>query len=68
MKGKKEGKGSFLCKMTENFYHGSFNNDAKNGYGIMFFGKNNDIKLSLVENINSNKTEENKVKMLVYKG
>jgi len=54
--------------MTENFYHGSFNNDAKNGYGIMFFGKNNDIKLSLVENINSNKTEENKVKMLVYKG
>lgn len=43
VKGKKEGKGSYLCKKTENFYYGSFNNDDKNGYGIMFFGKNNDI-------------------------
>ena len=34
----------------------------------MFFGKNNKFNLSLFDDINVNKTPENKVIPLVYKG
>ena len=39
-KGKKEGKGGFLYKDTGDFYHGSWQNDNRYGFGIIFYGPN----------------------------
>jgi len=45
IKGKREGKGAYYENSTQNFYFGSWINDMKNGYGIMFFGKGNEFNL-----------------------
>ena len=45
-----------------------FQSDYKNGYGIIFFGKNSKFNLSFVQEINSNKSAQHKVIPLVYKG
>ena len=44
-KGKKEGKGGFVEKATQNFYYGSWINDMRHGYGIIFFGEGNEFNL-----------------------
>ena len=58
-KGKKEGKGAYVEKSTKNFYYGSWINDMRNGYGIIFFGEGNEFNLQLFDDINKYRSKDN---------
>ena len=47
IKGKKEGKGAFFDKVTEEFYFGQWQNNQKHGYGIIFYGDPSKSKKNL---------------------
>ena len=50
VKGLKEGKGGFIDKPSNDFYHGGWQTNKKNGYGIQFFGSNsNKMNFAILE-------------------
>jgi len=66
-KGLKEGKGGFTDKASNDFFHGSWLSNQKNGYGIQFFGSNsNKINFPLLEEMARVSRQE--IRPVVYKG